>query len=73
MVLEELDDGSGHSDVSEPATPKPRPSGLKRPSGLATPASGLRTPGSSGLRMPTSTGAKVTMRYLLIILLLYEY
>ncbi|XP_067931812.1 dynactin subunit 1-like [Watersipora subatra] len=55
VVLEEV---SESSEVLEPVTPKPRPSGLKKPSGLATPGSALRPPGS-GLRMPTAGGVKV--------------
>ena len=46
-------------EPAEPSTPKPKPSGLKRPSGIATPSSGIKPPGSSGLRMPSAIGAKV--------------
>lgn len=57
-VLEELDTPAANVEGGEPAALKPRPSGLRKPSGISTPSSSIRPPGS-GLRMPSATGGKV--------------
>lgn len=58
-MLEDVHDNPSTLDVTEPATPRVKPSGLRKPTGLATPGSGLRMPSASGLRTPAATGAKV--------------
>lgn len=48
--------------TTEPVTPKPKASGLRKPSMMATPSTGIRPPGgaSTGLRAPASVGSKVS-------------